>query len=208
MARHARRPRLRRDSITVVEAVEAAAALLAWLGASLVVLADGRRGLALGLALLTAGFTVLAMASGLPVGGVAVAAGGGIAAWLCWRSPAARWGIMPAGSTPRLVLCIGTGLLGLWVATTVTIGPGAGMRFAVLVVLGLTGARVLSSSDLHVVLVGIAGLALALGAAPGLEVPSGGIVPDIAAGLIAAGVMALPRSAHVHGVSEPDERAS
>ena len=194
--------------VTVVEVV---AALLAWLGASLVVLADGRRGLALGLALLTAGFTVLALASGLPVGAVAVAAGGGIAAWQCWRSPAARWGIMPAGSTPRLVLCIGSGLLGLWLATAVVSGPGAAMRFVVLVVLGLTGARVLSSSELHVVLAGIAGLALALGAAPGLEVVSAGNVPDVAGGLIAAGVMALPRGGNARGanpgVSELDNRA-
>ena len=115
---------------------------------------------------------------------------------------------MPAGSTPRLVLCIGTGLLGLWVAAAVTIGPGAAMRFAVLVVLGLMGARVLSSSELHVVLAGIAGLALALGAAPGLEVLSAGIVPDIAGGLIAAGVMALTRRGHVHGISKPDSRAT
>lgn len=188
--------------------VEAAAALLAWLGASLVVLADGRRGLALGLALLTAGFAVLALAGGLPIGAVAVAAGGGIAAWQCWRSPAARWGIMPAGSTPRLVLCIGSGLLGLWVAAAVTIGPGAPMRFAVLVVLGLMGVRVLSSSELHVVLAGIGGLALALGAAPALDVLSDGTVPDIAGGLIAAGVMALPRSGHVHPIPKPDKRAT
>jgi len=192
-----------------VVAVEAAAALLAWLGASLLVLADGRRGLALGLALLTAGFAVLALAGGLQLGAAVVAAGGGIAAWQCWRSPAANWGIMPAGSTPRLVLCIGSGLLGLWIAAVVTLGPGSALRFAILVVLGLMGARVLSSSELHVVLAGIAGLALALGAAPGLDLLSDGTVPDVAGGLIAAGVMALPRSAHVHsGAAEPDKRAT
>jgi hypothetical protein len=192
-----------------VVAVEAAAALLAWLGASVVVLADGRRGLALGLALLTAGFAVLALAGGLPLGAAVVAAGGGIAAWQCWRSPAAKWGIMPAGSTPRLVLCIGSGLLGLWLAAVVTLGPGSALRFAILVVLGLMGARVLSSRELHVVPAGIAGLALALGAAPGLDLLADGTVPDIAGGLIAAGVMALPRGAHVHsGAAEPDKRAT
>jgi hypothetical protein len=187
---------------------ELVAALLAWLGASLIVLADGRRGLALGLALLTAGFTVLALTGGLPVGALAVAAGGGIAAWQCWRSPAARWGIMPAGSTPRLVLCVGSGVLALWLAAAVTIGPGAPLRFTVLVVLGLMGARVLSSSELHVVLAGIAGLALALGAAPGIGVAPPGIIPDIAGGLIAAGVMAIPRGVHVHDVAPPDKRAA
>src|ERR1700682_1152001 len=146
---------------------EALAALLAWLGASLIVLSDGRRGLALGIAVLTAGFAVLALSSGLLIGAVAVAAGGGIAAWQCWRSPSARWGIMPAGSTPRLVLCVGSGVLGLWIAAAVTAGPGGALRFAVLVVLGLIGARALSSRELHVVLAGIAGLALAVGGAPG-----------------------------------------
>ena len=183
--------------------------MLAWLGASLVVLADGRRGLALGLALLTAGFAVLALAGGLPLGAAVVAAGGGIAAWQCWRSPAANWGIMPPGSTPRLVLSIGSGLVGLWIAAVVTLGPGSALRFAILVVVGLMCARVLSSRELHVVLAGIAGLALALGAAPGLDLLSDGTVPDIAGGLIAAGVMALPRSAHVHsGATEPDKRAT
>jgi hypothetical protein len=191
-----------------MEIVGAAAAFLTWVGASLVVLSDGRRGLALGLALITGGFAVLALAGGLQIGAAAVAVGGGIAAWQCWRSPSARWGIMPAGSTPRLVLCIGSGLLGLWIATAVTNGPGAAMRFAILVVLGLMGARVLSSGELHVVLAGIAGLALALGAAPALDVLVDGTVPDIFAGLIAAGVMALPHGGHVHGNSEQPKRAT
>ncbi|GAC1505019.1 MAG: hypothetical protein NVS1B3_02640 [Candidatus Dormibacteraceae bacterium] len=174
--------------------VEAAAAFLAWLGASVLVLADGRRGLGVGLGLLTAGFAILALAIGLPVGAVAVAAGGGIAAWQCWRAPQASWGIMPPGSTPRLVLCVASGLVALWVAVAVTNGPGAQLRFAILVVLGLLGARVLSSRDVAVVVAGIAGLALALGAAPGLDTLPPGVFPDIAGALIAAGVMAIPRA--------------
>lgn len=172
------------------------------------VLSDGRRGLAVGLGLLTAGFAVLALASGLAVGAAAVAAGGGIASWLCWRLGTASWGIMPAGSTPRLVLCVSAGLLALWVAAALTVGPGAPLRFAVLVLLGLMGARVLSSSEAPVVLAAIAGLALALGAAPGLDVPSPGVVPDIAGGLIAVGVMALLRAGQVKGVSESDKHAT
>lgn len=188
--------------------LEVLAAGLAWLGASLLVVADGRRGLALGLAFLTIAFTVFALTTGLWVGAAAIAGGGGIASWQCRRSPAARWGIMPPGSTPRLVLCIGSGLLGLWVAVAVIGGSGGATRFAVLVVLGLIGARLLSSRELHVVLAGIAGLALALGAAPGLDLSPAGDVPDVAAGLIAAGVMVLPRAVHVHGISTPDKRAS
>jgi len=191
-----------------MDVVQIAAGGFAWLGASVVVLADGRRGLALGLALLAAGFAGLALANGFVTGGVAIGIGGGVAAWQCWKSSAAMWGIMPPGSTPRLVLCIGSGLLGLWVAAAVTGGSGASLRFAVLVVVGILGARVLSSSELHVVLAGIAGLALALGVAPALDVSSGADVPAIAGGLVAAGVMALPRGGHVHSVADPGKRAS
>jgi hypothetical protein len=172
----------------------AAAALVAWLGAALVVLADGRRGLALGLALVTIGFAVLVWASGGALGVSAVAAGGAVAAWQCWRSEAATWAIMPPGSTPRLVLCVASGLVALWVAASVTTGPGAPLRFAVLVVLGLMGARVLASREVAVVLTSIACLALALAAAPGLAAISPGPVPDIIGGLVAAGVMFVPRT--------------
>jgi len=168
--------------------IEAAAAFLTWLGAALVVLADGRRGLALGLGLLIAGFGVLAWAGGQPAGAAAVAAGGLIGSVQCWRS-GTTWRLMPAGSTPRLVLCLASALVALWVAASVTTGSGAPLRFAVLVVLGLMGARVLESRETSVVLTCIACFALALAAAPGLAATSPGPIPDVLGGLIAAGVM-------------------
>jgi hypothetical protein len=171
--------------------IEGAAALLAWLGAALVVLADGRRGLALGLGLLTIGFGVLAVASGEPIGAVAVVAGGMIGSARSWRSGTA-WGLMPPGSTPRLLLCVASALIALWIAASVTTGPGTQLRFAVLVVLGLMGARVLASRVNAVVLSSIAGFALALAAAPSLGATSPGPGPDVIGGLIAAGVLFLP----------------
>lgn len=169
----------------------AGAAFVAWLGAALVVLADGRRGLALGLALLTVGLAALTWPAGMPVGAVAIAVGGLTAAGQCWRSGPPAWGIMPAGSTPRLILCIASGLLALWLAASVTTGAGS-LRFAVLLVLGLMGARILISRDVPVVLAGVASMALALAAAPGLAAESTGPVPAIVGGLIAAGVMFVP----------------
>jgi hypothetical protein len=174
-----------------------AAALLAWLGASLVVLSDGRQGLALGLALMTVGFAVLAWPSGALLGASAVAAGGAIASVQCWRSGPATWGIMPAGSTPRVVLCVGSGVLALWVAASVTTGPSAPLRFAALVVVGLMGVRVLAGRETAVLLAAIAGLALALAVAPGVAALSAGPVPDIAGGLVAAGVVVLRPAARV-----------
>jgi hypothetical protein len=166
-----------------------AAAFLAWLGAAVVVLSDGRRGLALGLALVTAGLAVLAWPAGMAFGTVAIAVGGLVAAATCWRSGPPAWGIMPAGSTPRTVLCIASGLLGLWVASSVSTGTGAPLRFGVLVVVGLMAARILISRETGVVLAGIACLALALAVAPGVGAQSPGPVPAIIGGLIAAGVM-------------------
>jgi hypothetical protein len=99
---------------------------------------------------------------------------------------------MPAGSTPRLVLCVASGLVAWWVAASVTSGADAPLRFAVLVVLGLMGARLLASHETSVVLTSIASFALALAAAPSLAATSPGPTPDFIGGLIAAGVMFLP----------------
>jgi hypothetical protein len=174
-----------------VGVVEAAAAFAVWLGAAMVVLTDGRRGLALGLALLSAGFGVLQLAGGQPVGAVAVLMGGLVGSARSWRS-GASWGLMPAGSTPRLVLCVATALVALWVAASVTTGGGAQLRFAVLAALGLMGARVLMSRENAVVLTSVACFAIALAAAPSLGATSPGPAPAIIGGLIAAGVMFLP----------------
>ena len=168
------------------------AAFVAWVGAALVVLADGRRGLALGLVLFTAGLAVLAWPAGMAFGAVAIAAGGLVAAGQCLRSGPASWGIMPAGSTPRLIICIASGLLALWMAASVTSGTGAPLRFAVLLVVGLMGARILISHEPGAVLAAIASLALALGVAPGLAATSPGPVAAIVGALIAAGVMFVP----------------
>lgn len=170
----------------------AGAAFVAWVGAAIVVLADGRRGQALGLALLAMSLAVLAWPAGMAAGSVAIALGGLIAAVQCWRSGPAAWGIMPAGSTPRLILCIASALFVFWLAASVTSGPDASLRFAVIVVSGLMGARVLMSRDVSVVLTGIAALALALGLASGLAAQSPGPVPAIVGGLIAVGVLFVP----------------
>jgi hypothetical protein len=174
--------------------LEAAAAFAAWLGASTIVLADGRRGQATGLALIAVGMAVLAWPAGMAFGGLAIALGGVVGAVRCWGSGTSSWGMMPPGSTPRLVMCIASGLLALWLALSVTTGPGGSLRFAVLVVLGLMGGRILMSKEAPVVLTSISAFALALGAAPGLAAGSPGPVPALVAGLVAAGVMFVPAS--------------
>lgn len=172
--------------------IEAAAALLAWVGAALVVLADARRGLALGLALVTIGFAVLAWGSGQPIGAGALTVGGMTGAIRCWTAGPATWGLMPPGSTARLVLCIGAGLLGLWISASATSTAGAPLLFAVLVVLGLMAARVLAGRDAVVDRTAIASIALALASSPALGSSPPGLVPYVIGALIAAAVIVAP----------------
>ncbi len=173
--------------------IEAAAALLAWLGAALVVLSDGRQGLAAGLGLLTVGFALLAITGGEPLAGLAVGAGGAIGAFQRWRNGPAGWGIMPPGSTPRLVLCIASGLLALWIAASITTGPAAPLRFAVLVVVGMMGARVLTARDAPIAITAVAAMALAVAEASGLSTGSPGLLPYFAGALAAAGANFIPQ---------------
>jgi hypothetical protein len=169
--------------------VSEAAAFAAWLGAAVIVLSDGRRGLALGLALTTAGFGVLAWVDSPLLAAAAVLAGGAVAAAKRWRSGPDGWGVMPPGSTPRLILSIVGGLLALWIATSVMTGPGAPLRFAALSVLGLMGARALvTESEPAALLTALAALALSVAMASGLAATGAGPSLYIVAGLIALGV--------------------
>jgi hypothetical protein len=171
--------------------VTGAAAFTAWLAASVIVLSDGRRGLALGLALMAVAFAPLAwVGGGWPAAG-AVFAGGAIAAVQRLRSGTEGWGLMPAGSTSRLILVIAAGVLALWISVSVTSGPAASIRFAAPVVIGLMGARLLAASDPAALMTAVAAMALAIATAAGLAAPAPGLAPYLVAALIAAGVSAL-----------------
>jgi len=165
---------------------------VAWLGASLVVLSDGRRGLALGVLLAGAGVAVVAFPTAGLGGSAALAVGGLVAATGRLVAGPPGWAILPAGSTPRLVLCIAGGLVALWVGLGVTSGDGASLRFGVISTIGFGAARVLSSHDQSVVLSALALISLAVGAAVGLAAPGSGVVPYVAAAVIAAGSAWIP----------------
>lgn len=172
-------------------AVNGVAALVAWLGAAVMVLSDGRRGLALGLALIAAAFAGLALAVGDWLAAGALFVGGGVAAVQRLRSGADDWRFMPPGSTPRLLLVIATGVVALWIAVSVTSGFGAPLRFAAVAVIGLMGARMLTASDPPAVMTAVAGMALAIALAAGLAEAAPGPAPYIVAAVIAAGVSVL-----------------
>ena len=174
--------------------IEGLAAFVAWLGGAMIVLADGRRGLALGLAFITVAFAALTWAGGETLGAAALLAGGAVASVRALQSGAEGWGLMPPGSTPRLVLSVAVGLVALWFAASVTFGQGAPVRFAGLAVLGLMGARALATSNTAMVLVAVSALALGLAGSAAIAATSPGPSPYIAGALVAAAVMILPRS--------------
>lgn len=175
-----------------------ASALAAWLGAAIILLADGRRGLALGLAVMAAGLAAVAFAAGQQLTGGALLAGGLVAAVLRWRTGPDGWGLMQPGSTPRIILTIVIGLVGLYFAASLSSGGGAAVRFAPLASLALAGARLLQGAERAAALTAASALVLALGAGSLLG-PSGGSLPAaVVAALIAAGASALP-AAEPHG---------
>lgn len=169
------------------------AAFATWLGVSLIVLADGRRGLALGLAIASVGLAVVVWQPAGPYASAAVVIGGAAAAVQRLRSGPAGWNVMPAGSTPRLVMCVASGLVALWIAASVMTGEGAALRFAVLAGVGLAGARVLGTDEVAAVTAAVAALVLALAAATPVSEAGLGPWPYAAAALVAAGAAWFPR---------------
>ncbi len=192
MARCTGRPRIRGHALIADSFVTGIAAFAAWLGAAMIVLADGRRGLALGIGLVAVGFAAITWADGVWTGGALLLVGGAIAVIALLRTGRQDWGLMPSGSTPRLLLAVAGGILSLWVAASVTTGPGASLRFACIAVLGLMAGRLLESKSATPALTGAAGLAIALAGASELGPNDPGFAPYLIGAVIAAGALLLP----------------
>lgn len=152
----------------MTEAAALAGAAVACLGVTLLTVADGRRGLALGLAAAVAGLAVAAAAAGhQPVAVAALLAGGLVGAVLRLRGGQPGWGFLPPGSTPRLV-----GVLLVLVAAGLAAGAGLGSpagaaRLAALVVAVLACGRILAGDQRWVALAAASALAVGLGALGG-----------------------------------------
>lgn len=163
-----------------------------WLGASLVVVADGRRGLAAGIALSTLGLAVLALITVGAGAAAAIAVGGAVAAGRRSVSGPAGWEILAPGSTPRLVLCIAAALIAFWVADAVTTGPVASLRFAVITGIALSAVRVLSTSEPSAQLSAVAIVALCVACAGPIGSAQPGIWLYVVGAVVAMVVVWLP----------------
>jgi hypothetical protein len=173
----------------------AAAAFVVWLGAALLVLADGKRGLALGMVLAAGGLAALMLLDAAPINAVLIAAGGLAAAARRFMTGAGGWGVMTPGSTPRVILSVAGAIVALWIAVGVMGGPGAGLRFSVLTVVGLAVARVLSSDQVEAQLSAVALLALGIAAGATVDHSVASVWPAVVAAVFAVAVGWLPLGA-------------
>ena len=161
-----------------------AAVVVAWLGGSFLVLSDARRGVALGVALYAAGLSMTLY--NMPLAAIALGLAGLAAAALRLRDGAPRWGTLPPGSTPRLLMCVISGVLAGFVGVSILAGPGpAPVRVVILLGGAMGAARLLSTLRREAALASTSVLALAVG---GAAAASGGraALTVVAAAAIAA----------------------
>ena len=171
------------------EVLPVAGAGLAWLGAAILVLSDGRRGLALGLLVGAAGIALTLVDTDPRAAGL-VAAGGAGCAGLRLRDGPSGWGFLPAGSTPRLILCLVVGAAAAYVGVLLAEAGDPWLAIAGLASSGLAGARLLGSEQRQASLACAALIALGL---VGLEPVAGRAPVGSAAvlGVLAAILLSL-----------------
>jgi hypothetical protein len=121
-------------------------AVVAWLGASLLVVSDGRLALGTGLTAAAGGVAAGLIVGGRPLAAAAVVAGGLASAALRLRTGPAGWRILPPHSSPRVILSVGAGGAAAWIAAQL-LGVGGLDRMPAVMVAALAGGRVLGAAD-------------------------------------------------------------
>jgi hypothetical protein len=175
----------------VIGAAAVAGAVLAWLSMSVLVLSESRGGLALGLAGAGVGLGA-ALGAGGRWGGAAVALGAVAAALLRTRDGAAGWGILPAGSTPRVMLCFVVGAACAWAGGSLLGGSLAPARSAILAAIVLASARLMTTGRRQAALAAASALAVGIGALGGFAASQSELVLAVAGGLVAVLLAAVP----------------
>lgn len=162
----------------MTELLAAAGAALAWFGVTLMTLSEARRGLALGLVLSGLGAGLAAQTLQGPVTSLALVAAGVLAGLLRLRDGAPGWGLLPAGSTPRIVVSLASLAASILVGATALSGAGAAARVAALAVGSIAGVRLLTASGRAPALAAASAMALAFGV---LATPAAGLAAAFAA---------------------------
>lgn len=156
---------------------------VAWLGAALTVLAEGRRGLGCGALLVGAGLCAIEIATGHPVPGGLLLVGGAAYGLLRQRDGAPGWVLFAPGSSPRLIGAVLLLAVCLFVINTLRIGTPT--LAGVLIVSALAVMRLTSTPDRAALASCAAIQALALGVA-------GSIPLALCAGIVAVLLALIP----------------
>jgi hypothetical protein len=159
-------------------------AAVAWFGAAMLLLADGRRGICVGLIVTALGEAAIAVASGQTAVAILLVAGAGIGGLLRLKDGQLGWGLLAPGSTPRLVLSILT-LVGVLVVVESVQGSTPGL-FATLAVSVLGISRLTSTQRRSGALGGAALLALGVALLGGVPAAIAAAVAIVTIGLVPA----------------------
>jgi hypothetical protein len=158
---------------------------LAWLGAAVLVLSDARRGLAVGLLLAAIGLAGIRAGEADAVdAGILLVFGLLASVIVLRRCPRRGWGLLPPGSTPRIVFSIVVGGLALWLGLGALDTPGdPPARAAAIIVMALGAGRLLSVRDPRAALAAASLIALGAGTLEALATTdaTGALIGSIAA---------------------------
>jgi hypothetical protein len=168
---------------------------LTWLGASILILSDARRGLAVGLLTASVGLALAMAVEGRPLEGGLLLAGGVLAVVVgLRRNPQRGWGLLQGPSTPRIVLCVVLGGAALWLAVGMLQSPGqAQARAAAVIAMAVGAGRLLAEREPRSGLAAAALVALGAGALAALA--SDGWDGAAIGSLVAVALNLLPTAA-------------
>ena len=129
----------------MTQALAIVGVIVAWLGASITVLAEGRRGLGCGALLVGAGLCGIEIAAGHAIPGVLLLVGGAGYGIFRQRDGAPGWVLFAPGSSPRLIAVVLLFAVSLFLINTLGIGTPA--LAGVLTVSALAVMRLTSTPD-------------------------------------------------------------
>lgn len=168
--------------------------MLSWLGVSLLMLSDGRRGLGTGLLVAGLGLAGVRLFENDSSQAGLLLAGTLGAVYLGWRrSRRPGWGTLPPQSTPRVVACAVLGGVALWIARAALTSPGSWPdRAAAAAVVGVAAARLLTAEEPLLALAAASALALGATMFAAVAEPQAGLVAILVGALVAVALNLIP----------------
>ena len=165
-------------------ALSIAGVVFAWAGSGLILMSEGSRGLAAGLAVLAVGLGLVVGIAIQPGAALVLAAGGLCSAGLRLKEERGGWGLLPSGTSSRIVLFLLAIAASLYLVTAILPGPATEPRAAALGAGVVAGIRLLGTPHRTVALAAAAALALSAGSL-GSAQSVAALLPAVTGGFVA-----------------------